>query len=194
MVWKVSVSVLRTGKHTLRHLEAFFTALAANGLAINLEKCVFATPSLEILVHKISVTGAAPTADHAAEIKKCPSPQDIKQLQHFLGMVNFYRCFLPNFAQVLQPLSDLPGLKRWNGPFPPRGHSKMLNVSWRWQYHSNILHQTLSFPWPLTPPILISEGSCNKNQKTIGGHLVSFPQTNRHRIPLFNFFSCPCSN
>ncbi len=33
----------------LQHLEAFFTALASNGLAINLEKCVFAAPSLEIL-------------------------------------------------------------------------------------------------------------------------------------------------
>jgi hypothetical protein len=32
----------------LHHLEAFSTALAANGLAINLEKCVFAIPSLEI--------------------------------------------------------------------------------------------------------------------------------------------------
>ncbi len=58
-------------KH-LQHLEEFFKALAANGLAINLEKCVFATPSLEILGHTISVTGAAPTADHAAEIKNCP--------------------------------------------------------------------------------------------------------------------------
>ncbi len=29
-----------------RHLEAFFTALATNGLAVNLEKCVFAAPSL----------------------------------------------------------------------------------------------------------------------------------------------------
>jgi hypothetical protein len=55
----------------LRHLEAFFTALAVNGLAINLEKCVFATPSLEILGYKISVTGASLTADHAAEIKNC---------------------------------------------------------------------------------------------------------------------------
>jgi hypothetical protein len=36
----------------LHHPEAFFTALAANDLAINLEKCVFATPSLEILGHK----------------------------------------------------------------------------------------------------------------------------------------------
>jgi hypothetical protein len=72
----------------LRHLEAFFTALATNVLTINLEKCVFAAPPLEILGHTISATGAAPTADHPTEIKNCPPPQDIKQLQRFLGMVN----------------------------------------------------------------------------------------------------------
>jgi hypothetical protein len=59
------------------HLETFFKALATYGLAINLKKCVFATPSLEILGH-ISAIGAAPTADHVAEIKNCPPPRDIK--------------------------------------------------------------------------------------------------------------------
>jgi hypothetical protein len=44
----------------LHHLEAFFSALANNGLAINLEKCDFAAPSLEILGHTISTTEAAP--------------------------------------------------------------------------------------------------------------------------------------
>jgi hypothetical protein len=39
----------------LHHLEAFFNALATNGLAINLEKCVFAVPSLEILGHTVLV-------------------------------------------------------------------------------------------------------------------------------------------
>jgi hypothetical protein len=48
----------------LRHLEIFFNALATKGLAINLEKCVFAVPSWEILGHKISAEGAAPTAAH----------------------------------------------------------------------------------------------------------------------------------
>ncbi len=43
-------------------------------------------------------------ADHAAEIKNCPPPQDI-ELEHYLGMVN--RCFLPNCTQVLKPLTDL---------------------------------------------------------------------------------------
>jgi hypothetical protein len=61
----------------LRHLEVFFNALATNGLAINLEKCIFA--SLEILGHTMSAAGAAPMAGHIAKIELCPPPQDIKQ-------------------------------------------------------------------------------------------------------------------
>jgi hypothetical protein len=34
-------------------------------------------------------------------------PQDIKQLQRFLGMVNFFLRFLPKCAQALHPLIDL---------------------------------------------------------------------------------------
>jgi hypothetical protein len=49
-------------------------------------------------------------ADHDTKIKNCPPPQDIKQLQCFLGMVNFYCCFLPKCTQILKPLTDL--LKR----------------------------------------------------------------------------------
>jgi hypothetical protein len=59
-------------------LEAFFAALAANGLAINLEKCVFAIPTLEFLGHNILVAGSAPAADHSDAIKSCPPSQDIK--------------------------------------------------------------------------------------------------------------------
>jgi hypothetical protein len=50
---------------------------------------------------------------------------------------------------------------------------------------SNTLPQMLNFLWPLMPRILISEGSCRKNQETIGGPLDSFPvnsQTQNHVI------------
>jgi hypothetical protein len=92
-------------------------------------------------------------------------------------MVNFHCCFLPNCSKVLKPLTNLlrgGGPKRWSGPLPPWRHSKMLSSSWRRRCPSNILPQMLNFPWPLTPPILISEGSCNSNQETIGGYLDSF--------------------
>jgi hypothetical protein len=109
MVWKVCLHTWTT--HVANKPPpsgGFFKALATNGLDINLEKCVFAIHSLEILGHRISETGVALTANHAAEIENCPPPQDIKQLQRFLGMVNFYRCFLPKCAQVLKPLNNLP--------------------------------------------------------------------------------------
>ena len=73
----------------LAHLEKFFSVLAANGLAINLEKCVFAVPSLEFLGHTVSTEGSAPMAEQTATIEQCTAPQDVKQLQRFLGMVNF---------------------------------------------------------------------------------------------------------
>jgi hypothetical protein len=107
MVWKVCLHGSIDRQANLCHLEAFSKALATNGLAINLEKCVIAAPSLEILGHTISAAGAAPLADHIVEIGLCPPPQDIKQLQRFLGMVNFYRRFLPNYAQVLRTLTGL---------------------------------------------------------------------------------------
>jgi hypothetical protein len=101
----------------LVHLEAFFPALAANGLAISLEKCVFAVPTLELLCHTISVVGSAPTAEPTAETDSCPAPRVIKQLQRFLSMVNFYRSFLPGCARILRPLTDLlkgsPKMLEW---------------------------------------------------------------------------------
>jgi hypothetical protein len=57
----------------LVHLEALFAALAANGLATNLEKCVFAIPTLEILGHAISAAGSTPTAGHTAAIDTSPA-------------------------------------------------------------------------------------------------------------------------
>jgi hypothetical protein len=88
-------------------LKALFFALAANGLAINLEKFVFAIQTLEILGHTILAVGSAPTAEDTAAIHSCPGLQDIKQLQRFLGREKFYCSFLSGCACVLQPLTNL---------------------------------------------------------------------------------------
>jgi hypothetical protein len=69
----------------LHHLEAFFNALTTNGLAINLEKCVFAVPSLEILGHAISAARAAPTTGHATEIKLRPPLRLLNNCNIFLA-------------------------------------------------------------------------------------------------------------
>ncbi len=97
----------RTLEEHLEHLSQFFAILQENGLTINPAKCVFAVASLNFLGHQVSAAGIVPLARHVTAIQEFPPPSGLKGLQRFLGMVNFYRQFLPSIAQVLQPLTDL---------------------------------------------------------------------------------------
>ncbi|BHF67248.1 hypothetical protein SprV_0301027400 [Sparganum proliferum] len=54
-------------------------------------------------------------------IRDFPPPTSKRQLQRFLGMVNFYRRFLPNCADLMLPLTNL--LSGPKGPLELRGHA-----------------------------------------------------------------------
>jgi hypothetical protein len=75
-----------------------FAILVANGLALNLEKCVFAIFELDFLGQRISAVGVAPLRDNVQVLLDFPKPTDCKALQRFLGMINFYHRFLPGIA------------------------------------------------------------------------------------------------
>ncbi len=75
---------------------------------------------LEYLGHKISAAGVLPLPSHVADIQEFPRPSIIKELQAFLGMVNFHRRFLPSIARTLRPLTDAlrggrKGRTGWSG-------------------------------------------------------------------------------
>ena len=72
------------------HLCTLFSILAASGLALNLEKCVFAVPALDFLGHHISAAGVALLRDNVQVILDFPTPRDFKAFERFLGMANFY--------------------------------------------------------------------------------------------------------
>jgi len=40
-------------------------------------------------------------------------PTKIKEVESFLGFVNFYRRFIQNFSYTARPLNDLKGKKEW---------------------------------------------------------------------------------
>ena len=89
----------------LQHVRTVLTRLQEFGLVLNLSKCHFGLKQVEFLGHKISATGAEPLIRHVSAIQEFSPPSDVKQLQRFLGMINFYRRFLPNIAQTLKPLT-----------------------------------------------------------------------------------------
>jgi hypothetical protein len=85
-----------------RHLRLVLERLQQFGLVINLEKCVFAVDSFEFLGHVVSSQGAKPVTSYMEAVERRPPPTTIKELQVFLGLVNFYRRFLPGGGGHLQ--------------------------------------------------------------------------------------------
>jgi hypothetical protein len=93
-------------KH-MRHLRQVFKILQDAGLQINPAKCTFSVSSLTFLGHNVDSSSISPMEKHVKALTDFPPPSDLKHLQRFLGLINFYRRFLPEIAGTLQPLTDL---------------------------------------------------------------------------------------
>ena len=99
----------------LHHLRAVLQRLRDFGLVINPQKCIFAHSNVTFLGHEVSASGVKPLDRHIEAVRAFPPPDSKVGLQRFLGLVNFFRRFLPSAAQFLQPLTD--ALRNSNKPF-----------------------------------------------------------------------------
>ena len=88
----------------LDDLNTVFHRLRHHGLVIKLEKCLFGVSSLDFLGHQVSAAGYVPMPSRVSAVKDFPQPRDVKALQEFLGIMNFYHRFIPNLVSTLRPL------------------------------------------------------------------------------------------
>ncbi|BHF80910.1 hypothetical protein SprV_0702403800 [Sparganum proliferum] len=82
------------GEH-MEHLATMFDRLQQFGVVLNPSQCVFGVSSLEFLGNLVDTHGIHPLSSKVAAIRDFPPPSSKRQLQRLLGMVNFYRRFLP---------------------------------------------------------------------------------------------------
>lgn len=100
-----------------RHLSVLFERLNKYGVVVNPAKCVFGVEEIIFLRYSVSAHGIRPLPERVAAIEGFPKPSTIKELRRFLGMINFYRRFIPAAARILSPLSDLlKGSKKDSAP------------------------------------------------------------------------------
>ena len=85
----------------MKDLEQVFRILDDNGLTINRDKCELGKSSLDFLGYRVDSTGITPLPERVVAIAKVPPPTSVKELQSFLGMVNYYRRFIPHAAEHL---------------------------------------------------------------------------------------------
>ena len=106
-----------TEREHIQHIGAFFSRLAEAGLVVNLPKCEFGQGQVTHLGHAVGRGEVLPRAAKVRAIADLPVPETRRQLMRIRGMAGFYRKFIPNFAAVTAPLTELlrKGVKwRWS--------------------------------------------------------------------------------
>ena len=93
----------------LRHLRLTLQKLRAHKLYAKLSKCRFAATTVDYLGHVISADGFSMEGDKVQAIRSWSTPTSKRDVQSFLGMVNFYRRFIQDMAAVAAPLTRLTG-------------------------------------------------------------------------------------
>ncbi|KXZ44749.1 hypothetical protein GPECTOR_63g73 [Gonium pectorale] len=76
------------------------------GLKLHPEKTIVAADCVEFLGHMVSADGLQPTEAKIAAIQAIQPPRTLTELQSILGMVNYYRCYLPAYSDIVQPLYE----------------------------------------------------------------------------------------
>lgn len=98
------------GKSAKEHnekLREVFTRLNEHSLRLQPNKCNFLQQEITYLGHKISEKGIEPDEEKLKCVRDFPVPKNHKQVMSYLGLVNYYRKFIPNFSKISRPINNL---------------------------------------------------------------------------------------
>ncbi|CAJ0927874.1 unnamed protein product [Ranitomeya imitator] len=91
----------------LQKVQAVIDDLRDAGLTANPKKCHIGLEEARYLGYVIGRGVVKPQIDKIQAIQGWPQPVNKKQVQAFLGIAGYYRRFIPNFAAMATPLTDL---------------------------------------------------------------------------------------
>ncbi|CAF4561035.1 unnamed protein product, partial [Rotaria sp. Silwood2] len=87
-----------------QHLNEILSILAKANFQVNPDKCSIAVQEIDFLSHTINERCIKPNGDKIKAIVDLPAPNTLKEANEFLGKINWYRKFIPNFARIAAPL------------------------------------------------------------------------------------------
>jgi transposase InsO family protein len=104
----------------LQSLDQLFDRLHAHNLKVNLKKCVFGSKDVMYLGFHLTEAGIKPGIDKLKAVKETLPPKNVHEIRQFLGLCNFFRTHVRNFAQISSPLTALTKKDSpWkSGPLP----------------------------------------------------------------------------
>ncbi|CAF3487193.1 unnamed protein product, partial [Rotaria socialis] len=102
--------ILITGKNEEEHLqtlEMVLKRLSEFGFTYNPEKCLFFQDEVSYLGFIIDKNGKRPDPSRVEAIIHMPAPKNVKEIEAFIGKINYYGKFISNFSHKCKPLNEL---------------------------------------------------------------------------------------
>jgi hypothetical protein len=113
----------------LQKMETVLTRLRDTGLKVNAAKSLFCAHEIEYLGYILTREGIKPQPKKVQAIVTLNLPNNVKELRHFLGMVQYYRDMWVRHNEMLAPLTDLVGECRET---KTTRMNKTKKKPWRW--------------------------------------------------------------
>jgi hypothetical protein len=100
-----------------KHFHVILQRLRDQHLYVKFSKCEFWLDTVKFLGHTISGDGIPVDPSKVQEMMDWKPPTSVHQIRSFLGLVGYYRRFIPNFSRIAKPMTELlkKGVKfSWN--------------------------------------------------------------------------------
>ena len=119
--WKICLIYLddilvfsKTFDEHMGRLNAVLDRIRKANLKLKPVKCHFLQAEVAYLGHILSAEGVRPNPENLDKVQAWKQPRNVKEVQSFLGLANYYRRFVPSYSYHVRSLIDLT---RKNRPF-----------------------------------------------------------------------------
>jgi RNA:NAD 2'-phosphotransferase (TPT1/KptA family) len=122
LTWRVVLAFLddilvlgKTFKDHLDNLRAVFLRIREYGLKLKPKKCDLFKQEVEFLGRVVGPEGMRIGPGYIKDVQSWPVPTSSKDVERFLGFVNYHRSFIKELAHRASPLQEITGKKlfRW---------------------------------------------------------------------------------
>src|SRR5215208_3160976 len=97
----------KTIENHISNVRTVFELIRKAVLQIKQKKCQFFKKVISFLGHRISAEGIQTNPEKTKAMEGVQPPTDLKGVQSVLGLFNYYRNFVPDFAKIASPIYKL---------------------------------------------------------------------------------------
>ena len=97
----------KTEEEHIRHLQIVFSLFAKHNLKLRLQKCEFFQTELKYLGIVVTKDGIHCDQGYVDQVLKFKKPENVKEIERFIGMVTWLGRFIPNLSKLTSSLNKL---------------------------------------------------------------------------------------